>query len=212
MYEIPLLYRTLNQNGGYFSQLNCRTFCPYMQSRVWRWFSTRKDARVILLRKEHEIMKSPRILLIGDDNKRIGEMSSQEAFQLGTKRGMEVVIVNKPIEKGEMVTCKLVHKNKIQGSRLSSKPEKVIELKTGIADHDFRTKIKKINELLEKGVYVCVNVRSRPSKNRAANTMMQKRLLEQVCKQANGMGGKTSVKATMVTCRIKPLGSIEMNK
>jgi len=198
--ETPLLYRTIHQNRGYLGQLNCRTSYHYLQTYV-RWFSTRKDARVVLLRQNQDTMKKPRVILVGNDSKKIGEMSPKDAFELGKRQGMEVAIVNLPSGRGEMATCKLISKQQIKGENYKSK-QKIIECKANIAEHDLQTKIKKINELLGKGNFVCVNVLSRKKKEPVG--ISQKRLLEQICKQVYGMAGKISVKATMVSCVIKP--------
>jgi len=166
----------------------------------------------VLLRQNQDTTKRPRIILVGNDSKKIGEMSPQEAFQLGQRQGMEVAIVNIPSSRGEMATCKLVPKQQITGGNLKSK-QKIIEFKANIAEHDLQTKIKKINELLAKGNFVCVNVFSRLSKKKQpVNAISQKRLLENICKQANGMAGKISVKATMVSCVIKPPEIVEEKK
>ena len=194
--------------------MNCRTLYPYLQTHVSRWFSTRKDARVVLLRQNLDAMKRTRIILVGSDSKKIGEMSSQEAFDVGKQQGMEVVIVNRPSGRDEMATCKLLPKRQIKGGRLKSlkSEQKILQFKPNIAEHDLRIKIKKVNELLLKGNFVCVNVLSHLSKKKAANAVTQKRLLEQICREANGMAGNISVKATMISCVIKPPENVEENR
>jgi translation initiation factor IF-3 len=97
------------------------------------------------------------ILLVGEDGRKIGNMSMESAQKLANDEGKDLVIVNakqniyRIIDSGKL---KYERKQKEKSQREQKRTHKVkeIKLKLSTEQHDLDIKIKRIREFLSKGL------------------------------------------------------------
>lgn len=115
--------------------------------------------------RNHEITV-PRVLVIGDDGKPLGEMPTSAARRLAEEQFLDLV----QISPNQLVpVCKIIdfgaflykEKKRQQANAAQSKTIEIkeIRLRPGIDDGDFKTKAKQASGFLEKGHKVKLSLR-----------------------------------------------------
>jgi translation initiation factor IF-3 len=107
----------------------------------------------------------PRVVVIDDEKKMLGEMNTQDAIRLAKERGYDLVEVS-PLARPPVCRImdfgKFIYERK-RRERASRKKQKVISIREiwlslKISDHDYQVKLRKTIELLEGGDKVKVSL------------------------------------------------------
>ena len=114
----------------------------------------------------NEKIRIPQIRVINEDGKMLGIMSPKEALTIAKEHGLDLVEI---VADAKPPVCKIIEygkykyeQSKKQGSSASKKSKfKEIKFHPRIDEHDYKTKLKKICEFLEKGSQVRVAVEFR---------------------------------------------------
>lgn len=96
-----------------------------------------------------------KVVLIGEDGKRIGEVNLREAEQLAEKRGKSLVMVAENTYRiADAGKIKYERNQKMRKQRANSRTHKIkeIKLKLQTDNHDLEIKAKRIRKFLEKGL------------------------------------------------------------
>jgi translation initiation factor IF-3 len=95
-----------------------------------------------------------KVLLIGSDGKKIGEISFNDALRKAQGEGLDLVLINEDPNGSVLKICDF-NKEKFQKERkpVKVKKQEIKELRFSptIAAHDIETKVKIINKFLSKG-------------------------------------------------------------
>lgn len=106
------------------------------------------------------------VMLIGEDGKKIGQVSMQEAERRAKQSGKDLVLVN-PANKVyrimDLGKRKYDRKQKIKSNRAQRRTHKIKEVKLSILtdEHDLNVKAKRIREFLKKGLKTKITLRFR---------------------------------------------------
>ncbi|MFA6755968.1 MAG: translation initiation factor IF-3 [Bacilli bacterium] len=116
----------------------------------------------------NERIRFPRILLIGPNGEKFGEMSRFDAYKKAEEFGLDILCVS---PNGNPPVCKLINYGKYRfeaqkKERENKKSQKVIEIKEiqltpQIGEHDIQTKVKAAIRFLTDGNKIKVGVRFR---------------------------------------------------
>ena len=114
----------------------------------------------------NERVRFPSVLVIDENGKNLGTMSSKEAYFLAVDKELDLVCI---APQGKPPVCKILNYSKykyeqVKKAKEAKKNQKVVELKevrfTPLTDtHDLQTKAKACKEWLEDGNKVKVTVR-----------------------------------------------------
>ncbi len=106
---------------------------------------------------KNEEIKSPILLVIGENGEKIGNINLEEAIALAKSKEKDLI----QITNDEIPVCKIAvfskfiyeekKKEKSQHKPDSSSKMKEVKVKTAIGEHDLATKISQINSFLNKG-------------------------------------------------------------
>lgn len=107
-------------------------------------------------RVNHQI-RYPEVRVLGEDNKQIGVMSSQEAFAQAQELGLDLVeiapMAKPPVVKIiELGKFKYEQEKRERAQKKSAKAGELKEIRFSpfIGDHDFDTRLERIKEFLEE--------------------------------------------------------------
>ncbi|PIT97201.1 translation initiation factor IF-3 [Candidatus Berkelbacteria bacterium CG10_big_fil_rev_8_21_14_0_10_41_12] len=112
----------------------------------------------------NEYVRAPKVLLIDEEGKSVGEISRDEALKTADERGYDLVEIN---PNSNPPICKLLDYGKfryeLKKAQKNQKSQagkvKEIRLSGNIEDHDFQTKVERAKEFLEKGNKVRISVK-----------------------------------------------------
>lgn len=112
------------------------------------------------------------VLVIDNDGKQMGVMSSESANEIANGQGLDLVLIS---PNGKVPVCKLMDYNKFKfeqakKARLAKKNQKEIttkeiQLSLNIEEHDFKTKVKNARKFLGQKNRVNVVLRLRGREN-----------------------------------------------
>lgn len=117
------------------------------------------------LRLNHQI-RYPEVRVLGDDGKQLGVMSSTEAMAKATELGLDLVeiapMAKPPVVKiVELGKFKYEQEKRERAQKKSTKSGELKEIRFSpfIGEHDFNTRLERINEFFEDGSKVRLTVR-----------------------------------------------------
>lgn len=116
--------------------------------------------------KRNHFIKHNKLLVLDQDNEKIGILSKNEALEKAKGLGLDLILIS---EKGDLPVSKIVdfgkfkyEMSKKKKSQSKLKPEnKEIRLTSKIETHDFNVKIKRTRDFILKGSRVKVSLRFR---------------------------------------------------
>ena len=116
----------------------------------------------------NEQIRCPMVQVISENGEKLGQMKTEEAIDLASDRGLDLVLVAPNVE---VPVCKIMNYGKYKFEQAkrekeSRKNQKAVELKEirvtpNIGEHDFGFKLKNARNFLESGNKVKFTVRFR---------------------------------------------------
>jgi len=122
-----------------------------------------KDDRVFV----NDQIRAPYMIIIGDNNEKLGKFSRDKVFEMGHDAGMDIVQLHYDFQE-KVATVKLVdfgkymyekQKNAKEKRKQQKKPMKQIKFWYSIGDNDLALKVKNIRKFLVEGHPVKIIVR-----------------------------------------------------
>jgi translation initiation factor IF-3 len=96
-----------------------------------------------------------KIILIGEDGKKIGDVNMEEAERIAKEAGRNLTMVAKNVYRiADAGKLKYERKQKQRKLRSNQRTHKIKEIKLGLNtdEHDIAVKVRRIREFLEKGL------------------------------------------------------------
>ena len=143
------------------------------------------------MEKQHLVnyeIKSPRVMVITDSGEKMGEMSFKEAIQKAQDSGLDLMQVGEGRDR--LPICKMLNygawryheekRRKKQEFQNRAQETKSMNFRPVTDDNDFKLKIKKINEFLQKNhkVKIVIKLKSREGTMRELNEAVVARILD----------------------------------
>jgi translation initiation factor IF-3 len=136
-----------------------------MQRRSPLFYRKRRDRQQVTRFNANERIRVPKLMVIDEEGKNIGEMDTRDALALAKEKELDIVEVqpkaNPPIAKildfGQMQYEQEKTKSK-QKARQKKVDTKAIRISFRISDHDKATKQKQAEKFLEQGHKVKIDV------------------------------------------------------
>jgi translation initiation factor IF-3 len=143
------------------------------------------------LEKQHLVnydIKSHRVMVIGDDGEKLGEMSFKEAIQKAQESDLDLMQVGEGRDR--VAICKILNygawkyheekRRKKQEFQNRAQETKSMSFRPVTDDNDFKLKIKKISEFLEKNhkVKIIIKFKGREGAMRELNEEVVTRIID----------------------------------
>ena len=145
------------------------------------------------MEKQHLVnydIKSPRVMMIGDNGEKLGEMSFREAMQKAQENNLDLMQVGEGRDR--VAICKILNfgawryheekRRKKQEFQNRAQETKSINFRPATYDNDFNLKIKKTAEFLEKNhkVKIVIKLKGREGAMRDLNEEVVARILDKL--------------------------------